>query len=147
MKLRTILAFLVLIFACVIQSWFFLVGIFTNIILATLIAFAFFFDLEELLIFILFAVFIINWQPAVSVEVGMFVVIPIAAYMGQRFFALITWVALPAAIIAGFLLFYLAVAPGILITNWQGFFVDLFGGLVFGNLVAYALLYRNRSRA
>jgi hypothetical protein len=139
MRTRSILAFLILIFACVLQSWFVSINIFIDLILATLIVFSFFFDIGELLVFVLFGVFVINWQPGISLEIILFAAIPFIVYGFYRLFALIPWITAPLAIIGGFLIFYIAISPGMLFSNAVGFLMDLFGGLIFGELVFFAL--------
>ena len=139
MRLRFILALLILLLACALQFWFAAAGVFVNFILAALIVFAFSFDIWELLVFILFAIFVINWQPAASVDIFMFGIVPIAAYAFHKVFAWTPWLAAPVAIVCGFFLLYLSVAPGAFFMNWESFFIDLVGGLVFGGLVFFTL--------
>lgn len=139
MRIRFILSLLILIFACALQSWFASMDVFMNFILASLIVFAFFFDVWELLVFILFSIFVINWQPAISAEIILFGLVPLAAYAFHQLFAFVLWVAVPIAIIVGFLIFYIAIAPTMFFINWMPFLTDLVGGLVFGELVLLAL--------
>jgi hypothetical protein len=101
--------------------------------------FAFFFDIWELLVFILFAIFVVNWSPIMSVDIFLFAIIPIAAYTFHKVFAWTVWAAVPTAIAVGFILFYLAIAPAVFLANWNLFFVDLFGALIFGGLVFLTL--------
>jgi hypothetical protein len=139
MRLRFILAILILLLACALQFWFASAGVFVNFILAALIVFAFFFDIWELLVFVLFAVFVINWSLAPGTGIVVFGIIPIAAYAFHKVFAWTIWAAVPAAILCGFLLLYLALAPAAFLGNWELFLTDLFGGLVFGGLVFLTL--------
>ncbi len=88
--------------------------------------------------FVLFAVFVSNWAPVPSVDIFVFGIIPIAAFAFHKVFAWTVWAAAPFVIICGFLLLYLAIAPLSFLANWELFFVDLFGGLVFGGLVFLA---------
>jgi hypothetical protein len=139
LRLRSILAILMLLLACAFQFWFASTGVFINFILAALVVFAFFFDIWELLVFILFAVFVINWSPIVSVDIFVFAIIPIAAYAFHKVFAWTVWAAAPVAIAVGFILLYCAIAPATFLANWNLFFVDLFGALIFGGLVFLTL--------
>ena len=134
-RLRSILAILILLLACALQFWFASADVFVNFILATLIVFAFFFDILELLVYILFAIFVINWQPAVSVDIFVFGLLPIAAYAFHKVLSWTVWAAVPVTIVCGFILLYLAIAPISFLGNWELFLKDLFGGLVFGGLV------------
>lgn len=139
MRLRFILAILILLFACALQFWFASAGAFVNFILAALIAFAFFFDVWELLVLVLFAVLVVNWQPAPSVDIFVFAIIPIAAFAFHKAFRWSPWAGVPVAIVVGFLLLYLAIAPAMFLADWEPFLTDLFGGLVFGGLVFVTL--------
>ncbi len=139
MRLRFILAILILLLACALQFWFASANVFINFILAALIVFALFFDIWELLVFILFAVFVVNWAPVPSIDIFVFGIIPIAALVFHNVSAWTSWTAVPVAIICGFLLLYLAIAPAAFLANWELFLVDVFGGLVFGGLVFLTL--------
>jgi hypothetical protein len=146
MRTRFILAFLILIFACALQSWFASFNIFIDLILATLIAFAFFFDITELLVFILFGILVINWQPAISIEVILFGIIPLLTFGFYKMFALILWAAVPIAIVVGFLIFYITVAPGMFFANGYQFLMDVFGALIFGEFVFLALTHTHNNQ-
>lgn len=137
MRLRFILALLVLLLACALQFWFASVGVFINFILAALIVFAFFFDIWELLIFILFSIFVVNWQPGVSLDIIVFGIIPIAAFAFHKALGWTLFAGIPVAIIVGFLALYLAVAPDAFLGNIIPFLTDIFGGLLFGGGVFF----------
>jgi len=139
MRLRFILAILILLLACALQFWFASAGVFVNFILATLIVFAFSFDILELLAFVLFAVLVINWQPAASVDIFVFGIIPIAVYVFHKIFTWTAWVVAPVAIVVGFFVLYLAIAPTAFLASGELFLIDLLGGLVFGGLVFLTL--------
>jgi hypothetical protein len=139
MKFRLIIAILILFLACGLQFLLGTAGVFINFILAALIAFAFFFDIFEMVVFILFAVFVINWQPAFSIELALFVLVPLAALAFHKFFAWSAWAGIPVMIIGGFLVLYLSVAPHAIVTNFPAFIFDLIGSLLFGELVLVAL--------
>jgi hypothetical protein len=138
-RIRSVLAILILLLACALQFWFASANVFVNFILATLIVFAFFFDILELLVYVLFAIFVLNWQPGLNIDVIVFAIIPIVAYAFHRVFSWAAWAAAPLAIVCGFLLLYLAIAPVAFFGNWEFFLIDLFGGLVFGGLVFLTL--------
>ncbi|HUC01671.1 MAG TPA: hypothetical protein VMA75_02090 [Candidatus Paceibacterota bacterium] len=139
MRLRFILAILILLLACSLQFWFASANVFVNFILAALIVFAFFFDFWEMLVFVLFAVFVVNWAPAPSVDIVVFGLIPLAAFAFHKAFRWSRWAGAPVAIVAGFLLLYLAIAPAAFLPGWESFLTDLFGGLVFGALVFFTM--------
>jgi hypothetical protein len=135
MRLKFILAILVLLLACALQFWFASAGVFINFILSALIVCAFFFDVWELLVLILFAIFVINWSPVPGTDIFVFGIIPIAAYAFHKIFKWTIWAAAPIAIICGFFLLYIAIAPAAFLGSWELFLTDLFGGLLFGGLV------------
>jgi len=121
--------------ACGLQFWFASAAVFVNFILATLIVFAFFFDIWELVVFILFAIFVINWQPAASIDVVLFALIPVAAYVFRKMFRFSPWIAAPVSIAVGTIFLYLAIAPIASLHAPLIFATDLFGDLVFGSIV------------
>ena len=139
MRLRFILAILILLLACALQFWFASAAVFINFILAALIVFASFFDLWELLVFVLFAVLVANWQPVASVDVLVFGMIPIVAYAFHKVFAWTLWAEIPVAIVCGFFLLYVVIAPTAFFASWESFLVDVFGGLIFGGIVSFIL--------
>jgi hypothetical protein len=139
MKFRLIVAILVLFLACGLQFLLGSAGVFVNLILTSLISFAFFFDFFEMAVFVLFAIFVVNWQPAFSVEIALFIAIPFAAFAFHKFFAWSAWAAIPVMIVGGFFVFYLVVAPGAFFANFPVFVLDLLGSLIFGGLVFVAL--------
>jgi hypothetical protein len=139
MRLRFILAILILLFACALQFWFASANVFINFILASLIVFAFFFDIWELLVFVLFAVFVVNWQPSASVDIIVFGLIPIVAYGFNKIVGWRAWAGVPTAIVGGFIILYLAIAPRMFFADWELFLMDLFGSLVFGGMVFFLL--------
>jgi hypothetical protein len=139
LRLRSVLAILILLLACALQFWFASAGVFVNFILSTLLVFAFFFDVWELLVFVLFAIFVLNWQPGASVDIVVFGLIPFAAYAFHKVFAWTPWAGIPVTIVCGSLLLYLAIAPATFLGSWQFFLADLFGSLVFGGFVFLTL--------
>lgn len=139
MRVRSILAVLILLLACALQFWSASAGVFVNFILATLIVFAFFFDIWELVVFVLFAIFVVNWQPGPSVDLFVFGIIPVAAFAFHKVSGWAAWAAAPVAVVCGFVLLYLAIAPLAFLANGGLLLTDLFGGLVFGGLVFLTL--------
>lgn len=138
-RLRSILGLLILLLACALQFWFASAGVFINFILAALIVFAFFFEIWSLLVYILFAIFVINWAPGVHLDLIVFGLIPIAAFAFHKVFAWTVWAGIPVAIVGGFLLLYLAIAPALFLMNGTSFLADIFGSLLFGALAFFML--------
>lgn len=141
MRTRFILGLLILLLACALQFWFAAAGVFVNFILATLIVFAFFFDIGEIAVFVLAAVFIVNWEPAISIDIVVFALIPVAAFVFHKKVAVAPWIGMPAAIVVGFAVLYLVLAPVSFVARMGILGVDIFGGLVFAALV-FATLER-----
>lgn len=125
--------------AFVLEFWLGSAGIHVVLVLATLIGFAFLFDLAELIFFVLFAVFIINWQPTVSTGIIVFMVIPIVAYIFRKSVPWQGWLGNLIAIFLGFFLLYLFLSPTFILLNPGAFFLDLVISLAFGEAVFFLL--------
>lgn len=137
--MRLAIAILILILATGLQSLLAGGGLFFNLIFITLIVFAFFFDFWEMALFLLFGVFVINWQPTISLEIFLFVLIPLSIFVLHTIFTSERWIAIPVAIVLGLLLFYLVAAPQFLFSNPVAFLEDVCGSLVWGAAVFLAL--------
>jgi hypothetical protein len=114
-------------------------GMFLNFSFAALIAFAFLFEFWELVCFVLIAVFVLDWQPAASVEILVFALYPIAVYFFRKTIPWQHWIAAPAAIILGFAVLAFAAAPALFFAHLSAFFTDTIAGLAFGALIFYPL--------
>ena len=137
--MRFILALLFLALAFVLQFWFASIGVSANIILASLVTFALMFDIWDLIFFILAAIFIINWQPAFSIEIVLFAALPLAAYLFNRYSPSEAWVANIVAVAISVLVLYLAVAPQLFLPAWRIFAADLVICLIFSACTSAAL--------
>ena len=144
MSFRSFVALLVLFLACGFQFFLGSAGIFVNLILAALIAFAFYFDWLELAVFVLFSVFVVNWEPAVSPAIVIFAAIPFVAYAFRRFFTWTPWAGVPIVTICSFIVFYLAIAPRMFAVALPSVLLDIAGSLVFGELVLAVLVRAER---
>ena len=140
MNRRLLLAVLFIVLAFGLQFLLASSGIFINVILATLIAFAFFFNLWELAVFILLAIFVTNWQPAVSAEMVLFAVLPLAAYGIRTISRWHGWALNLISLFFTTVLVYLVIAPGFFVHDFGAFATDLVGSMIFGQLV-FSLLY------
>jgi hypothetical protein len=145
MRVRFICAVILLLLACWLQFWFAGLGVSINVIFATLIVCAFFFDIWELVALILVGMLIINWQPALSLELILFALIPLAAFALHHFFDSQPWIAAPVGIICGLLILYVAIAPEIFLPHFIVFCEDVFGSLVWG-VVVYSALARLKNK-
>ncbi|HVN26130.1 MAG TPA: hypothetical protein VMT99_00550 [Candidatus Paceibacterota bacterium] len=143
--MRFILALLFLALAFVLQFWFATLGVFVNFVFAALVAFAFLFDIWDVLFFLLAAIFIINWQPALSPELLIFAAVTVAAYLAHRYSKWEPWAASLAFIVLGLFTLYLAVAPRFLVADFGSFVIDVAGCLMFGGIV-FGVLNRRAHR-
>ena len=141
MSRRFLLAVLFLVLAFGLQFLLASSGIFVNVILATLIAFAVFVDIWDLSVVILLAGFVVNWQPAVSEEIVLFAVLPLAVYGIRMISPWQAWALNLISIAFATILIYLLVAPGFFIHDFGAFMTDLLGSLLFGQLVFSLLNY------
>ena len=145
MTLRFVAAVVILLFAALLQFWLAGTGVAMNLIFATLIAFAFLFGLPEILFFILFSLFVLNWRPGFTPEFLLFALVPIGAYVLHRFAAWQAWAGALFTITGGVVLLYVALAPGMFLAHFGGFALDLLGCLFFGG-AAFFLLDRRAGR-
>ncbi len=107
-------------------------GIWLNFTLAALVTAAFLLNFLELLLLCLVAVFILNWQPAFSLEIVLYTALPLVFFSFRKLFSFKLWLAAPAAIFLSFLIFYLAIGPRFLVAAPTVFLLDLVVGLAFG---------------
>jgi len=145
MKFKFFAGLVVLIIALALQFLFASAGIFLDLSFAALICFAFLFDLGEFLVLVLVAVFVVNWQPAVSTELLVFSLFPVAMYFLRRVAPWHSWVAIPVAVVLGTVLFYFLASHGAFPV--RAFFMDVCAGLLFDALVSSALRKCNSHHA
>jgi hypothetical protein len=136
---RFFAAIAIVILALFLQFFLASAGWYFNITLAVLIASAFVFSFLELLVLDLLAVFILNWQPAPSIAIIVFALVPLAAFAFRKVTRWHGWIGSLIAIAAGFLIFYFAAAPGELLPNAAKFLEDMVIGLIAGELVFFAM--------
>ncbi len=137
MKLRLLTGFLVITIALILQFFLARAGIYFNLSFAALISFAFVFGFWELLLLVLAAAFVLNWQPAVSGEILMISLFPLAVYFLRN---IIHWQKLPMnalAIFLGFLLLYVIAGTGGFSANIKAFIMDLIAGELFAGIVFF----------
>ena len=108
------------------------INVWFNFSLAALIVATFFLNFLELLVLILLAVFILNWQPAFSLEMALYVVLPLLVLWLRKFLPLKSWLGNLLAIFVCFLFFYLVIDARFLLVAPAVFLRDIAGGLVFG---------------
>lgn len=137
MRIKLFAGLIILFIALTLQFWFASAGWYVDLSYAALISFAFVFGFWELLLFIALAVFVVNWQPAASMEIILFAAFPIAVHLSRNVLHWQVWLENVLAIFVGFFLLYLAVSR--VGFNWQSFFIDVIAGSVFGTLLVWPL--------
>lgn len=109
-------------------------GVFMNLFLGALIAFAFVFTFWELVALVLLAMLIVNWQPAVSPELVVFALCPFVVFFGRNHVHLQVLLKCILATCLGFLVLYAVLAGRTFISHPENFLIDLLGGLIFGSI-------------
>lgn len=107
-------------------------GVWINFVLAALVVAAFSVNFLELLVLILSAIFVLNWQPAFSLEMALYALLPAFILWLRKFFPLKPWIGIPIAIFLCLLTFYLIIGARFIIAVPAVFLWDLVGGLAFG---------------
>ena len=129
----------VILVAIAIQSFLASVGIYLNLALAALIALALIFDFWELLFADLLAVFVMNWQPAPSLTLIVFFLIPVAVFFSKHVFRWQLWIHALIAVFFGFVLFYIVASPETVLSNLKHGLLDIFAGALLAEFVIFSL--------
>jgi hypothetical protein len=137
MKLKFTAGLFLLFIVLIAQFWLATAGIYLDLAFAALISFAFIFGFWELMVFVVLTTFIINWQPAASLEILIFALFPVAVYFSRNIVHWQLWLEDLAAIFLGYFVLYLSVTHGRL--HWTPFFIDTGAGLVLGALIFFVL--------
>lgn len=140
MNNKLIAAVSILTIALILQialGWIFDIKI--NFSLATLIASSFFLSFLELVFLVFFAAFFLNWQPALSLDIAVFALIPLAAHFIRDMFPWQPWVSNLIFIVAGTILSYIIFGISVLTVVPEVFARDILGSVIFG-LFAFRLL-------
>lgn len=137
MTLKLSAGLVIFFIALVLQFWFAQAGVSLNLSFAALISLAFIFGFWELIVLVLLGVFIMNWQPAASVEILIFALYPIAAHFSRGIFHWQAWIEPLIAVLVGFFILYLAAAPAAF--HLPQFLLDVAAGLIFSAIVFFPL--------
>ncbi len=140
--IRFFAALAILFLTLSLQFFFASAGLYFNITLAAVIAFAFSFNFLELLVLDLLAVFILNWQPAASVALIAFALIPLVAFAFRHVVHAEPWSGNLVAVAVGFLAWHLVSAPAQFFPDAAIALEDVAIGLVAGGLVFFAIEVR-----
>lgn len=137
MRLKLFAGLIILFIALLLQFWLASAGWYIDLSYAALISFAYVFGFWELLLLIALAVFVVNWQPAASMEIILFAAYPIAVHLSRNMLHWQVWLENILAIFIGFFLLYLSVS--LIGFDRQAFFIDVIAGIIFGTLVVWPL--------
>ena len=137
MTLKFLAGFIVLLIALILQFWFAWAGVPIDFSFAALIAFAFIFDLSQLVVLILFAMFVLNWQAAASPEILVIAFFPAAAYFCRDLIHWEPWIQALGTIIFGFVV--LSLAADYHAFHPESILVDACGALLFVAAVFFPL--------
>ncbi len=138
---RLLVGVLILLVSLAAQEWLAFFHIAVNLVLATLIASSFYFDILETVLLALVGIFLMNWQPAPSIELGLFIVLPLGAWTLHRVVRWQPWTGAILTIGTGIVLFYLALAPRFFVGNLPLILTDLCASLLAGSF-AFSLFTR-----
>ncbi len=141
MTLKLTAGLLILFVAFALQGWLASEGWRLDLVFPALITFAFLFSFWEMLLLTLLGVFILNWQPAASVEILIFAIVPVAVYFSKHILPWQPWAENLFMIALGTLLLYAIVAGSAFMHYLGALTDDLAAGLIFGTLI-FASLWR-----
>jgi hypothetical protein len=133
--MKHIAVILVFALALMLQLWFAPAGVRGDFVLATLIIFAFLFDIWELAAFVLFAVFLLNPFPAFHFDILIFALIPFAVYFLRQRFSWDPWFGGAFGIICGISLLSIAIAPIVAFHTLGYLLLDVLACILFGELI------------
>ncbi len=113
-----------------------------NFALATLITLVFFLSFTELVALTVIAAWLLNWQPMIGWEIGVFMFIPILFFAIRRFPPWQIWLSNIMFIVFGISLFYLIVDYSFFAGQWAVFLKDVaislgWGAAIFATLSGY----------
>jgi hypothetical protein len=136
---KFILGLLVLAIAFLLQLWFPVSGIRGDFVLAALIAFAFIYNFWEVVFFSLFAAFVVNWQPVLSVGLLIFALIPLVVFVLHRLLRWEPWMGIAVSTASGIFLFYAVTAPMMIVPNLGALVEDVIACVIFGEVLLWGM--------
>ena len=141
-KVNFLAALLMVAVAVVLQLKFgSVIGYGHDFVLAALVGAAFFASFSELLVLVFFSIFILNWQPGVSVEMLAIFILPVVTFLGRGALPGKPWFTSVGFLIFSILLFYMAADFNGLLRNFSEVIISAFFGVLFGVLVFHFLRY------
>lgn len=93
----------------------------------------------ELIALVVLSIVLLNWQPAVSLELIVFALIPCAAFVAKSVLPWRSWLNSFVITLGGVAAFYFLLDPGFVARNFSLWSVILFADLVLGLFVFWAL--------
>jgi hypothetical protein len=144
MTLKLTAGLVILFITLVLQFLLASAGIHLNLSFVALICFAFVFEFWELAALILLAVFIINWQPGVSIEILIFALYPVVVHFSRNIVHWQPWIENFFAIFLGFVILYGAVLGRAFLYHPQSFLMEVTTGFIFGAVVFLPLYHWER---
>jgi hypothetical protein len=126
--------------ACLsLQFWLVPFGIHADLAFAALVTFAFLFGAGELVVFVLLAVLVLNWQPGLSLDIIAFALIPLVVFFAERRMRATAWIGSMVAVIAGLLVLYLVIAPAMILNSFPSFFLDVVFCVIAGQIIFWGM--------
>ncbi len=138
-RVRFIVILLTLMLVLALQGVLGRMGVHADLILAALVVAAFFLNGYELFTSALFSVWLLNWQPAPSVEVALILIFPHVAGALQRFFPYQPWLAAAIMVVVGQALLPLASGSAAFVLNGSVFIPAVLASTAFGVILFLAL--------
>ena len=138
------LGILIFVAALVLQFFAASFGFSFDLAFATVIALAFMLDFAELLPIVLLDALILNWQPALSPTIVVYLVFPILAFGLCRIFPWESWIAIPSAVVVGTLVAVFSAGAGIAAIGIGTVLGDVITSMIWA-LVPYGMM-KSRKR-
>jgi len=107
-----------------------------DFLLPVLAAAGFLLDIYSLILLILLAMWVLNWQAGLPLELWLLAAAPLAAWLGKKFLPSAPWLTLAAAIGAGEVLLYVFADTGIFWNNLG----SIVANVLFAVLLGLALM-------
>ncbi len=129
-------SFLILVLALLLQIYFGdSAGLWISFALVALITATFFLDLLGVIVLTLFAVLVLNWQPAPSWELAAFSGVPLLIFTMKKLSPLQPWLNNLLMVFLGVILSYLLTDFRFVFRHFEIFAIDVAAALIFGLLI------------
>jgi|SRR3989344_2249300 len=115
-------------------------SVWISCVLAALISLSFILSLPEILCVTLFALFALNWQPAISLELIILGALPIVSFLIRKWLPLEPWIGSILLSFTGIMVLYLALDLDFIIRNPSLFAADILLSLAYSTIVFKAMI-------